>query len=325
MIFKPLALQSDASIINKMLAITKQLGQLEGVRLLRPQPKLREKNRAATVRGSTGIEGNKCSLAEVEAIANGSPVAASKKDILEVKNALDAYTALPNYDPYSVKSFLSAHAKLMAGGLILDAGCFRREAVEVYITDETTRAMPAWKTVEPSLQALFEYLRVSDDPPLLKSVRFHLECVLIHPFTDGNGRTARLWQTRLLMECNPIFEYLDVESMIFEKRLEYYACIRTAQDQGDAKAFVSLMLDQIHASLQKLWENSGPVVSGWQQRIEHARVALKRRTFTRQDYLLLHKTITPVTASRDLRAALDADLLSSTGTKRTTCYQFIVR
>ena len=315
-------MQLDAAILAWMLAITKQVGLMEGVRLLRPQPKLREKNRAATVRGSTGIEGNKCSLAEVEAIANGTSVAASKKDILEVKNALDAYTALPDYDPYSVKSFLSAHAKLMGGGLILDAGCFRKEVVEVYITEETTRAMPPWKTVEPSMRALFDYLRASDEPLLLKAVRFHLECVLIHPFTDGNGRTSRLWQTRLLMECHPIFEYLDVESMIFEKRLEYYACIRKAQEQGDAKAFVSLMLDQIHASLQKLWENSGPVVSGWRQRIEDARTTLKRKSFSRQDYLVLNKTITAVTASRDLKAALDAGLLASTGTKRTTCYQF---
>ena len=322
MFTQPIALIIDTPILTKMLAITEQVGRMEGLRLLRPQPRLREKNRASTVRGSTGIEGNNCSLAEVEAIANGKSVAASKKDILEVKNALSAYDALRTYTPYLMTSFLKAHATLMEGGLMLGAGHFRKEAVEVYITEETTRAMPPWKTVEPSMRALFDYLRTSDDPLLLKSILFHLKCVLIHPFTDGNGRTARLWQTRLLMECHPIFEFLDVESMIFEKRLEYYTCIRKAQEHDDANVFVSFMLDQVHASLQKLWDNSGPIVSGWQQRIEDACTSLNGKTFTRQDYLALQKTITPVTASRDLKAALDAKLLTSTGNKRTTCYQF---
>ena len=122
MFTRPIALIIDTPILTKMLDITEQVGRMEGLRLLRPQPRLRDKNRASTVRGSTGIEGNNCSLAEVEAIANGKSVAASKKDILEVKNALSAYAALRTYTPYSMTSFLKAHATLMGGGLMLGGG-----------------------------------------------------------------------------------------------------------------------------------------------------------------------------------------------------------
>ena len=36
----------------------------------------------------------------------------------------------------------------------------------------------------------------------------------IHPFSDGNGRTARLWHTVLLNEWNPVFAYIPLESQI---------------------------------------------------------------------------------------------------------------
>jgi Fic family protein len=52
--------------------------------------------------------------------------------------------------------------------------------------------------------------------PLILSSVFHYEFVFIHPFSDGNGRMARLWQTALLSQRNPIFQYLLLESRILE-------------------------------------------------------------------------------------------------------------
>lgn len=316
----PVTLSPD--LLRLMLEVSELLGRLDGLQLVRPVPKLREKNRTGSVRGSTGIEGNRCTLAQVEAIARGEPVAASKKDVLEVRNALAAYGELRDYDPYAIDALLRAHARLMGGGLMLGAGHFRREAVEVYVSEDKTREMPPWKSVEPSMRALFGYLKSGDDPLLLKSVRFHFECVNIHPFTDGNGRTARLWQTRLLMELHPIFEYLDVESMVFDARDTYYAVIREAQDTGDARCFVCFMLDQILRALTRLWQTCGPVASRWDSRIEGVRERFGDAPFSRKDYLQLQRTITPVTASRDLKAGVEEGLLVRAGDKRTAVYRF---
>ncbi len=312
-------------VLQKLLEVTERVGRLEGVQLVRPVPKLREKNRAGSVRGSTGIEGNRCTLGEVEAIARGDPVMASKKDVLEVRNALAAYGELRDYEPFEVESLLRAHARMMGGGLMLGAGHFRREPVEVYVTEDRTREMPPWKTVEPSMRGLFEYLKLGGDPLLLKAVRFHFEFVNIHPFTDGNGRVARLWQTRLLMEVHPIFEYLDIEAMVFERRAEYYEKIRNSQDAGDAEGFVCFILDQIVRSLTRLWEACGSLANRWDRRLDGARERFVREPFSRKAYLQLFKTITPVTASRDLKSGVDAGLLIREGDKRTAVYRFVNR
>jgi Fic family protein len=275
------------------------------------------------IRGSTGIEGNSCSVAQVEAIASGQPVALSKKEQLEIRNALEAYDALPSLHPFSIHSLLDAHRMLMGNGLLLVPGKFRQGPVEVYVTETKTRSMPAWETVQPSMEALFGYLSDGKDLMLIKSVRFHLEFVSIHPFSDGNGRVARLWQTRLLMEEHPVFEFLDVESMVFEQREEYYRQICNAQDCGNVDCFVLFMLEQIRRSLSNLWDSSTPSQNTDADRIAIAQQAFGKDVFSRKDYCRLFKTISPATASRDLSAGVSAGSLKREGDKRTAVYRFV--
>jgi Fic family protein len=322
MSWNPTEFNLPAGGFQKLAEIQQLIGRLEGLHLSRPVPKLREKNRAKSVRGSTGIEGNRCSVEQVEAIVRGETVTLSQKEQIEIRNALAAYAALPEFESLSVDSFLNAHKKLMGSGLELAPGIFRRGPVEVYITETETRAMPPWETVEPSMRALFDYLKTSEDLMLIKSIRFHFECVNIHPFFDGNGRTARLWQTRLLMEAHPVFEFLDVESMVFEQREEYYRQIRSAQESGKADGFVEFMLEQIRRSLSNLWESSAKSSNGYADRLAAAKQSLGE-DFSRQEYLKLFKIISAPTASRDLAAGVADGLLVRDGDKRTAVYRFI--
>jgi Fic family protein len=206
-------------------------------------------------------------------------------------------------------------------GLELVPGRFRTGSVEVYITETETRVMSPWETVEPSVRALFDYLKTSEDLMLIKSIRFHFECVNIHPFFDGNGRTARLWQTRLLMEEHAVFEFLDVESMVFEQREEYYRRIRLAQESGEVDGFVEFMLEQIRRSLSNLWESSAKSSGGYTDRLAAAKQSLGT-DFSRKEYLQLFKTISAPTASRDLAAGVADGLLVREGDKRTAVYRF---
>ena len=50
--------------------------------------------------------------------------------------------------------------------------------------------------------------------PLILSCVLHYEFVFIHPFSDGNGRMARLWHTAILAKWKPVFEYVPIESQI---------------------------------------------------------------------------------------------------------------
>ncbi len=311
------------SIVAQMVEIAELVGKVEGMALAKPSPKLRHSNRVRTIQGSVGIEGNTCSVAQVEAIEEGKPVPVSAREQLEVRNALEAYAALTSFDPLSQDSLLSAHAQLMGGGLMLVPDCFRSGPVEVYISETETRAMPQPDLVPGLMEQLFNYLRESDDTPLMKSVRFHFEFVNIHPYADGNGRTARLWQTRLLMEYHPIFEFLDVESMVFAHRPDYYARIREAQEGSDSACFAEFMLKQIHASLSRLWSADWAVVNTVAERLRLAKERFQGETFTRKEYLQLFKTVTPVTASRDLKYGVDTGQLARTGDRRTAVYRFV--
>jgi Fic family protein len=261
-------------------------------------------------------------VGKVEAISAGKPVPVSELEQLEVRNALDAYAMLRSFDPFTMDSLLSAHAQLMRDGLVINPGRFRESPVEVYITENRTRPMPHQDKVPSMMEQLFRYLYESDDSVLMKSVRFHFDFVNIHPFTDGNGRTARLWQTRLLMEYHPIFEYLDVESMVFEHRPEYYARIREAQDAADSTCFVVFMLEQIHTSLFRLWNADWSVANTVEERLRIARNHFIDKTFSRKQYLQLFKTISPVTASRDLKWGVETGILARTGDRRTAVYCF---
>lgn len=314
--------EMNTAIVDLMMDISELVGRVEGMALAKPSPKLRYGNRVRSIQGSVGIEGNTCSLAQVEAISEGKRVAVSEREQLEVRNALQAYAALSGFDPFSLNSLLLAHAQLMGGGLILVPGHFRKTPVEACITENTTRAMPHQDKVPVLMEGLFNYLKSSSDASLLKSVRFHFELVNIHPFSDGNGRTARLWQTRLLMEYHPIFEFLDVESMVFEHRPEYYEKIRTAQNVGNSTDFVAFMLEQVRGSLRNLWEANWVVANTVEKRLKIARGHFIHETFSRKQYLQHFKAISAVTASRDLKWGVDLGMLLREGDRRTAVYNF---
>lgn len=114
------------SIVNLMMEIAGLVGRVEGMALAKPSPRLRHTNRVRTIQGSVGIEGNTCSVAQVDAIAEGKRVPVSELEQIEVRNALEAYAALASFDPASIESMLSAHARLMGNGLVMNPGHFRK-------------------------------------------------------------------------------------------------------------------------------------------------------------------------------------------------------
>lgn len=80
----------------------------------------------------------------------------------------------------------------------------------------------------------------------------HYEFVYIHPFGEGNGRTARLWQNVLLTSWNPLFEYVPIESQIKKYQLDYYKSIDICNKVGDSNLFVEFMLKMIDETLEEI-------------------------------------------------------------------------
>ncbi len=210
---------------------------------------LRKANRIKTIHSSLAIEGNNLSESEVIDIVNGKEVVAPLKEIQEVKNAISTYNLYETLNPFSIDDLLKAHGVMMQT-LSPDAGRFRRGGVGVFEGENLIHMAPPADRVPYLIKELFEWLKNSDDHILIKSSVFHYEFEFIHPFSDGNGRVGRLWQSLILGKLHPLFEYLPIENMIYKNQQTYYDAIAKSSAINDSGVFIDFMLQEILNSLK---------------------------------------------------------------------------
>lgn len=307
-------------IIELIASISEKVGEVNAAYLYKPPTELRKKNRIRTIQSSLGIEGNSLSLDQVTAILDNKRIIAPQKDILEVKNAIKAYEKLESYQPTSLTSFCSAHKTLM-NGLVEGAGNIRTKSVGIIKGETVTHIAPPGNIVRSLVKDLFDYLKKDKDLILIKSCVFHYEIEFIHPFMDGNGRMGRLWQTVILRQYSPLFEFLPIESLIKLRQSEYYKILGESDNKGASTGFIEFMLQIINESLEELLTNQNVNLTS-KDRITILKEKIQRSTFTRQDYMRHFKDISTATASRDLKLAVEEGILEKSGDKRTTLYKF---
>ena len=215
--------------------------------------RLHRENRVQSIYSSLAIEGNTLSLDEVTDVLNGKLVAGKQVEIKEVKNAFAAYDKIMTLDPYKVKDFLKAH-KLMTDGLVAEAGKFRSGDVGVFDGDVLIHPGARPQFVPELVSELLGWAKETELHPIIKSAVVHSEIETIHPFADGNGRTGRLWQTLILAKWNPLFEWIPMETVVYEKRQEYYDALHAAQNTNDSGVFIefilSVLLETVKAQSQ---------------------------------------------------------------------------
>ena len=236
---------------DRIEGIVEQLGRISAIEQLSGHElELRRSNRIGSVHSSTAIEGNALTLAQVAGIANGEPVFAPPREVKEVENALAAYEALDDLDPWNVADFLRAHA-LLTAGLVAEAGAFR--TVDVEIVNAYREVIQSGSRVEklPRLVAeLLEWGSASQEHPLVVSSATHCLIEHIHPFRDGNGRIGRLWQTLILSRWRPVFAWMPIETAIRAHQAGYYGALQASREpEIDAAPFIDFMLDVVTEAL----------------------------------------------------------------------------
>ena len=273
------------TITSKMLTLATSIGEaltkIEFEANKTITPILRKKNRIKTLAGTLEIEGNFIGEEKITAIIDGKRVLGTMPEIAEVKGAIKAYQELENYKYDDMSDLLNAH-KILMNEILNNAGNFRTSNVRV-----GEHIAPQAYLVSELMKQLFEWLKNSDEHMLLKSCIFHYEFEFIHPFTDGNGRIGRLWQSVILYHWKNVFSAISTESIIRDNQERYYEALEEAGSLGESTPFIEFMLEVILESIESSVKSS------------------VKSSVNTEDRILEHLTQNPKTTIKELAKLLN--------------------
>ncbi len=234
--------------------------------------KLQKEARIYNAHASTSIEGNKLTLEDVKALSEGKEVVATQKDKKEVINYLKAIDSIPEYaekKTISKQLFLKIH-KIIAEGTLKDnknAGILRKQQVFVgrRVFDGTGFKQvveympPDTKDVPRLVREFIDWLNSNKaqtvNPVLLAGI-VHYEIARIHPFIDGNGRTARLMAALMLYKNG--FDhrrFFAIDDYYDEDRPSYYDALKTVQKaRGDITEWLEYFTGGVLFSINRVKE-----------------------------------------------------------------------
>jgi Fic family protein len=231
---------------------------------------------AKGAQATTAIEGNTLSEAEVaDIVAGRAGRRPPSQEYLyrEVENVLASFNRIKDHLLAGESSELSSDSIRRFDREVLDGleqpdvrpGEFRRQSVVV----GRYRGAP-WEDCEYLVEQMCRWLNGSDfDPPgddwnipdaLIKAVIAHLYIAWIHPFDDGNGRTARLMELQILLAAGVPMPAAHLLSNHYNAtRVEYYRQLEAASASGgDVVPFLLYAIrgfvDGIRAQVERVWE-----------------------------------------------------------------------
>lgn len=169
--------------------------------------KMRKNSRKKSSYASTTIEGNPLTEQQVSEVIDSTERHFLKPE-QEVRNYFAALQLTEEYirrkTPFSLQLILAVQKQVVKGeskekiglrGPMPPGVLF---AVYDSVTHQADYIPPQYDDIMPLLKELIEYVNSSDDHPIVKAAIVHYQLVTIHPFEDGNGRTARILSDYIL-------------------------------------------------------------------------------------------------------------------------------
>ena len=199
---------------------------------------------------SNKIEGNTLTRRETELAIDEEVTSGSKpiKDYMEAINHAKAFEFILDAGKNKVKInedfVLQVHKIILTGIDNTNAGFYR--SVRVRISGSQT-VLPNPLKVPELMQDFGKWLVAKTDDILLKAIEAHYRLVTIHPFTDGNGRTARLLMNAILLENG----YAPIIIRSIDRR-RYLKALETYQTKGNNEAYYNFMLGALNRSLKMM-------------------------------------------------------------------------
>ena len=305
--------------LDLLLRLHEQIGAVQALETSALNPGVRRHNRIRTVHATLHLEGNSLELNQAEALTREEVVFASNRDVLEWHNAWSVYQKLGSWDGTSVDSFLEAHRQL-TNGLVDRPGKWRNRAVGIARGNTVVHVAPPEERVPYLMLELFDYLRYDPDPALIKACVFQYELEFVHPFTDGNGRMGRLWQTVLLAEAFPVLAHVPVEAHVAADPEAYYWVLAQCDRQGSSAPFVEYQLGVLLQGLNELHRSQLRARRSTPE--ERLLIYWQTETpeFTRKDYRRCFPQLSTASASRDLQMGIEQGFWTRSGEKNQSTY-----
>jgi Fic family protein len=310
---------------------------------------LRRNTLARAVRGSNSIEGYNVTAEDAIAAVEGEePLTADREAWLAVTGYRTAMTFVlqltkdPNF-VYSEGFIRSLHFMMMQHDLKKNPGNWRPGAV--YVRDEAKNEVvyegPDVEMVPGLIAELVDYLNDDEDCPhaLVKGAMAHLNLVMIHPFSDGNGRMARCLQTLVLGREGILEpEFSSIEEYLGRNTQDYYNVLAATGEgswhpRNNTKAWIHFNLTAHFRQASTLVMRTKLMDALWQElELELSRHGLPDRLiYAVADGAIGYRVrnssyrniaeLSDVMASRDLKAAVDAGLLVASGERRGRVYE----
>ena len=246
-----------SKILQTVSEIVEVVSELSFIKKELTTLKLRKKSRIKSITGTLQIEGNTLDEEKITSLINGKSVLGTTREIEEVKGAIKAYDYIEQYDYKKEKDLLLAHKFLMQN-ILNNAGSYRSSNVGVGGKDGVTHVAPPPNIVPQLMGDLFKWLKDTDEHLLVVSCIFHYEFEFIHPFSDGNGRVGRLWQSVILNQYKEIFSAIPIESVVRENQEDYYKALEESGTLGESTPFIEFMLEIILKTLKNIKKENVP-------------------------------------------------------------------
>jgi Fic family protein len=334
------------TISNKLLFTTREigesLGEIKSYSLSNQElVKLEIEARELSSYASTSIEGNPLPLTDVKHLlkTNKKNIRDTEREILNYNKALQSLYADVRSGKFqlNVKTLEKVQAQVVDGLMDNPSHCGTLRKAPVIIRnpqkiDEIVFIPPDSKDVRKLTSDLLKFIKdnIGEIDPFILAGIFHRQCVIIHPFIDGNGRTTRLLTTAILGEAGlELFEIFSFENYYNRNITRYFKAVGLEGDYYDLaegidfsewlEYFTDGILDELRHVRKML-----PDKSKVKPRLEpHHRKIL--------DYIEEHGSITQrecgsislrSLASRklDLDKLIKLDLIEAKGTGRGTYY-----
>ncbi len=221
---------------------------------------------------STHIEGTALSLEQAKSILEGGKVKGISRDdereLLNYKKAMDFISKyLGKDDPVNEGIVRELHKILVQGvrGDNADPGNYRK--IQNYVVNSRTREVvytpPAPLDVPPLMREFTQWISKPEDvSPILVAGIAQFQFVHIHPFIDGNGRTARLLSTLILYKTGYDFKRLFTISEYYDQdRPSYYRAIQSVRNNNlEMTTWLEYFVDGLRSQMEEINEKGKRVI-----------------------------------------------------------------